>query len=130
MKALILMFSLLTVGSANVWASNLLPYVEMPVESQNLLAFSSQGVQFKECQTCDLIKLKPTTKGVLFYEHNTLIELKEATELFVNGKHNSISIFYDRKTNTYDKIVFGGHIEVDHTTQRNSEVLVLEGGSL
>ena len=93
MKAIILLFSVLTFGSANVWASNLLPYVEMPVESQNLLAFSSQGVQFKECNTCPTIKLRPKSK-VAYYEHNNPVDIKQATELFVSKKHNSISIFY------------------------------------
>lgn len=112
MKTLILMFSLLTIGSSSAWADNLLPYIEMPIESTNLLAFSSQGIEFKECNTCPTIKLKPQTR-VGFYEHNNPIDIKQATELFVSKKHNSISIFYNRKTNTYDKVVFGGHIEIE-----------------
>lgn len=112
MKILISLFLALTISSANVWADNLLSYIEMPVNSQQLLAFSSQGVEFKECSTCPITKLKPNSK-VAFYEHNTPIDIKQATELFVSKKHNSISIFYNRKTNTYDKVVFGGHIEIE-----------------
>ena len=102
MKILISLFFALIVGSSNAWADNLLPYIEMPVSSQHLLAFSSQGIEFKECSTCLVTKLKPNSK-VAFYEQNTPIDIKQATELFVSKKHNSISIFYNRKTNTYDK---------------------------
>ena len=112
MKAIILLFSVLTFGSANVWASNLLPYVEMPVESQNLLAFSSQGLKFKECTTCVAISLKPN-KNVMFYEHNSPIDIKLATDLYVSKKHDLTSIFYDRLTLEYDQVVFGGFLEED-----------------
>lgn len=112
MKALILLFSLLTFGSSSVWADNLLPDIQIIIESQNLLAFSSQGVSFKECNNCVSIKLNPQKK-VGFYEQNTPIELQEATELFVSKKYESISIFYNRNTNAYYQIVFGGFIEIE-----------------
>src|SRR5690554_2844024 len=112
MKILLSLFFALTVGSSNTWADNLLSYIEMPVSKQHLLAFSSQGIEFKECNTCPTIKLRPKSK-VAFYEHNTPIDIKQATELFVSKKHDTVSIFYNRKTNTYDKVVFGGHIEIE-----------------
>lgn len=84
----------------------------MPIESQNLIAFSSQGIQFKNCSTCSTTKLKPN-KNVAYYEHNAPITLKQATELFINKQYDSVSIFYDRHTNTYDQVVFGGFIEVE-----------------
>lgn len=112
MKALILLFSLLTFGSSSVWADNLLPYIEMPVSSNNLLTFSSQGVEFKECASCSITKLKPNSR-VALYEQNTPVDIKQATELFVAKKYDSVSIFYNRQSNTYDKVVFGGHIEIE-----------------
>lgn len=112
MKILISLFLAFTISSVNVWADNLLSYIEMPVSSQHLLAFSSQGLKFKECSACEVVSLKPNSK-VAYYEHNSPVDIKQATELFVSKKHNSISIFYNRKTNIYDKIVFGGFIEVE-----------------
>ena len=112
MKALILMFSLLTFGSSSAWADNLLPYIEMPIESTNLLAFSGQGIEFKECSSCSITQLKPNSK-VAFYEQNAPVNLKEATELFVGKKYDTVSIYYNRQTSKYDKVVFGGHIEIE-----------------
>lgn len=112
MKIFVSLFFALTISSVNVWADNLLSYIEMPVSSQHLLAFSSQGLKFKECSACEVVSLKPNSK-VAYYEHNSPVDIKQATELFVSKKHNSISIFYNRKTNTYDKVVFGGHIEIE-----------------
>lgn len=112
MKALILMFSLLTFGSASVWADNLLTETQTIVESHNFLAFSAQGVTFKECNTCPSIKLKPQTR-VGFYEQNNPIDIKQATELFVAKKYDTVSVFYNRKTMSYHQIVFGGFIEIE-----------------
>ena len=112
MKALILLFSLLTFGSSSVWADNLLTETQTIVESHNFLAFSAQGVTFKECNTCPTTKLKPQKK-VAFYEQNTPIDLKDATALFVEKKHNTVSVFYNRKTMSYHQIVFGGFIEIE-----------------
>jgi len=122
MKILLSLFFALTVGSSNTWADNLLSYIEMPVSKQHLLAFSSQGIEFKECNTCPTIKLRPKSK-VAHYEHNNLIDIKQATELFINKKHRSVSVFFDRTTNTYDKVVFGGHLEEESLTQPISERL-------
>lgn len=116
MKTLILMFSLLTIGSSSAWADNLLPYIEMPIESTNLLAFSSQGVTYKACDDCATTKLTAST-NVEYFEHNNPIDLKKATELFVEKKHSFVSIFYDRNSNIYGQVVFGGYPELDTTHQ-------------
>jgi|SRR5690554_8087749 len=106
MKTFILIFSLLTFNAAKIWANNLLPYIQMPVKSEFFLTFSSQGVQFKECATCPVISLKPAT-NVSFIEYNNPIELLQATEIFIRKKHHLVSVFYNRHTGIYDKIVFG-----------------------
>lgn len=111
MKALILLLTL-TIGSSHTWADSLLSYIEMPVASDNLLAFSSQGIQFKSCNTCDTIKLQPAPQ-VAYYKQNQPIDIKQATQLYLKNSFDSVSIFYNRKTNTYDKVVFGGHIEIE-----------------
>lgn len=110
MKAFVLMFYFLTCNAPNVWANNLLLYIQMPVKSQFFITFSSQGVQFKECAACSVIRLKPSAK-VAFFEHNSPIKLQQATELFIGKKHSHVSIFYNRHTRIYDKIVFGRFIE-------------------
>lgn len=116
MKALILMFSLLTFGSSSVWADNLFPYIEMPVSSNNLLTFSSQGIQFKACDNCTITRLTPSA-DVAYFEHNTPIDLKKAAELFVGNVHEYTSIFYDRNSSRYSQVVFGGYLEVEPAPQ-------------
>ena len=77
---------------------------------RSLITFSSQGIQFKACNTCETTKLKPT-HHVVYYEHNNPIDLKRATELFVTKKYNLTSIFHNRHTLFYDQVVFGGFLE-------------------
>ncbi len=116
MKIIISLFFALTFNSAIVWADNLISYIQMPISTQNFLAFSSQGLSIKECKSCPTIKLRPQAK-VAFYEQNTPIDLKEATDLFLKETYDHVSVYYDRTSNTYDKVVFGGHIEIEPIPQ-------------
>src|SRR5690554_2437780 len=112
MKASVLLLSLFAVFTTNVWASNLMPYIEMQVERQNLITFSSQGIQFKACNACETTQLKPA-RHVAYYEHNNPIDLRQATEFFIKKEHSFTSIFYHRHTLVYDQVVFGGVLEVE-----------------
>lgn len=118
MKATFIFFSMLAAFATNTWAESLLPYIELQVDRNNLIAFSSQGIQFKACETCEITKLTPAA-GVAYYEHNSPIDIKQATELYVSKTHDFTSVFYDRLTLKYDQVVFGGFIEIEPILQHS-----------
>lgn len=101
---------LIPIISSSVQAQNLLKYVELQIHKNDLIAFSSQAIRVRACAQCSEFVIN-TSPHTTYWQQNTEIELKQATELFVKRKYDSISIFYDQKTMTFDQFVFGGFIE-------------------
>lgn len=111
MKHLSLAFLFSLLGLLPAQADTLLNYIEMPIEARNLLTFSGQGLSFKTCEQCEVIRLTPASQ-VQFLEFGRPIDLKRATEVFVSKQSERVSIFYSRRERVYDKVTFGSTPEV------------------
>lgn len=93
-------------------ADNLLSYVQVNLNKDQVQAFSAQGLAIKECDSCPTVRINPSN-NVSYWEQNQEITLKTATEVYVRGQHNFISVFYNRPSRQYDKIIFGSYDEVE-----------------
>lgn len=108
----------LLMGLATAQADNLLPYIEQPIKAGNLLTFSDQGVSFKLCDSCNVIRLRPDTQ-VEYLENGEVISFQQATELYVTKGYEDVSVFYTRSSLIYDRVSFGDVESINpHTIQQ------------
>lgn len=93
------------------WGDNLLPYVQANLDKTQIQTFSGQVLTFKECDSCPILNIRPSA-DVSYWAQNQEISLKTATEIYVRGTYDFISVFYNRSSRQYDKLMFDGYNEL------------------
>lgn len=105
-KISLLLLSVFFVQLAN--ASNLLPYIEMPVTTAQVSTFNDQTISFKACEHCQTVNLAATT-AVEYLENGQAIDFQRALEIYLTQTYSHVSIFYLRSSLVYDRVSFGSY---------------------
>lgn len=100
---------LMNILSANVFAGAMVAQ-EYPISPSDLITFSSNQVKARLCSNCEISTVK-VAGNTQFFEQNTPIDLKRATELYVSPKYKRVSLHINNQTKTMLIIRFGEFIE-------------------